>query len=98
MLTAAVKKDTSALPRLAVALPFIAEEIAGRQEAETLLQILAIEIANTGRYAVLPRLDAGQAVTRELDARGAYTQADAAALKELWLEKLSGEPGGNVFS
>ena len=51
----ATKRDTSKLPKLAVA-PVSTPRTGVRiQEAETLAQILAIEIANTGKYSVLPR-------------------------------------------
>jgi len=64
---AASKRDTSKLPKLAVA-PFrIAIAGVNPQEAETLAQILGVEIANTGRYAVLPRTTTMQAALRELD-------------------------------
>ncbi|MCL2879883.1 MAG: CsgG/HfaB family protein [Treponema sp.] len=66
-LIAATRRDTSMLPRLAVA-PFnVVGHEANVQEAETLAQILAIEIANTGRYSVLPRTVTLQAALRELD-------------------------------
>jgi hypothetical protein len=66
-LVAATQRDTSRLPRLAVA-PF---NVVGReinvQEAETLAQILAVEIANSGKYSVLPRTATLQAALQELD-------------------------------
>ena len=66
-LIAATRRDTSGLPRLAVA-PFnvVGHEV-NIQEAETLAQILAVEIANTGRYSVLPRTATMQAALQELD-------------------------------
>jgi len=55
------------LPRLAV-LPF-ATSAAGvnQSDAEVLAQLLATEIANSGRYAVLPRTTSIQSVMREHD-------------------------------
>jgi len=54
----ATQKNTDNLPKLAV-IPFhIANTGAGLQDAEVLAQILAVDIANTGKYAVLPRLTA----------------------------------------
>jgi TolB-like protein len=47
--------DTSKLPKLAV-VPFdIPNKDVNVQDAETLAQLLATEIANSGKYAVLPR-------------------------------------------
>ena len=66
-LIAAARRDSSGLPALAVAPFHIAVEGAGAQEAETLAQILAIEIANTGKFAVLPRTTTMQAAMRELE-------------------------------
>jgi TolB-like protein len=64
---AASRRDTSRLPTLAVA-PFSAANTGvNAQDAETLTQILAIEITNTGKYAVLPRTAAMQSALRELE-------------------------------
>jgi TolB-like protein len=64
---AAVKRNTSKLPTLAVA-PFqIAGEGVDAQNAEVLAQILAIEVVNTGKYAVLPRTTTMQTALRELE-------------------------------
>jgi TolB-like protein len=66
-LIAATQQDTSSLPKLAVA-PFnIANKDANLQDAEVLAQILAIEISNTGKYAVLPRTTTMQAALTELE-------------------------------
>ena len=64
----ATKRDTSMLPRLAVA-PFSINNDEGvdADEAEVLAQILAIEIANTTKYAVLPRTTTMQAALKELE-------------------------------
>ena len=65
-MVAASKRDTSRLPRLAIA-PFnIANTGVNVHDAETLAQILAVEIANTGKYAVLPRTSTMQAALQEL--------------------------------
>ena len=67
------------LPRLAIA-PFNISRGINAQEVETVSQILAIEIANTGKYAVLPRISAIQAARREFDtqARGSYSTREGA--------------------
>jgi len=62
LVRAAVGRDTSGLPSLAI--PPLAGGIAA-QDAETLAQILAIEILNTGAYVVLPRVSAMQAARME---------------------------------
>jgi len=75
----ASKKDTSKLPTLAVA-PFnITSEKVDEQNAEVLAQILAIEIANTGEYAVLPRTSTIQAAMKELDFQMSGATADESA-------------------
>jgi len=81
-LIAATQQDTSALPKLAVA-PFnIANKDANVQDAEVLAQILAIEISNTGIYAVLPRTTTMQAALIELEyqAQGYTAEEGAKAL------------------
>ena len=66
-LIAATQQDTFSLPKLAVA-PFnIANKDANLQDAEVLAQILATEISNTGKYAVLPRTTTMQAALTELE-------------------------------
>ena len=62
MVAAALGRDTSELPRLAIG-PFSAG--IDTHDAETLAQILAIEIINTGKYAVLTRTSSMQAALRE---------------------------------
>ena len=64
----AMRRNTSALPKLAVA-PFRIANLGGAnvQEAEALAQILAAEIINTNSYAVLPRTEAVQTAMRELE-------------------------------
>ena len=75
------------IPRLAVA-PFqYAHEDAGH-DMETLVQILAIELA--GEYAVMPRASIMRAALRRWEARIAG-EMDAAL--ELLLELLLGDPG-----
>jgi len=62
---AASKRNTVSLPTLAVA-PFrIATQGANAQDGETLAQILAVEVANTGKYAVLPRTTTMQDALKE---------------------------------
>jgi len=65
MITAS-QRDTSALPKLAVA-PFNTAQGADAQDGETLAQILAVEVSNTGKYAVLPRTTTLQAALNELE-------------------------------
>jgi len=63
----ASRRDTSSLPKLAVA-PFnVAAQGANAQDGETLSQILAVEITNTGKFAVLPRTTTMQAALNELE-------------------------------
>ena len=61
MIAATLERDTSRLPSIAIT-PFTGT---GAHEAETLSQVLAIEIINTGRYVVLPRTSAMQDALRE---------------------------------
>jgi TolB-like protein len=57
--------NTADLPRLAI-FPFIVSDAgASQQDAEVLAQLLATEIANTGKYAVLPRTSTINAVMEE---------------------------------
>jgi formylglycine-generating enzyme required for sulfatase activity len=64
-ISAAARQDVSRLPRLAV-LPFNALSSGVNQEdAEVLSQILATDIANSGRYAVFPRTRTIEAVMTE---------------------------------
>jgi TolB-like protein len=78
----ASRRDTSALPNLAV-VPF---HLDGRgvnvEDAESLVQILSIEIANSGKYTVLPRTTAIQAALQALDFQmtGATAEEEAKAL------------------
>jgi len=66
-MTMASQRNTSKLPKLAIA-PFnVANTGVNVQEAETLALILAVEIANTGRYSVLPRTATMQTALRELN-------------------------------
>jgi len=66
-LIAASLHKYSKLPKLAVA-PFnIANTGVNAQNAETLAQILTIEIANTGKYSVLPRTSTMQTAMKELN-------------------------------
>jgi TolB-like protein len=77
-ITAASRLDTSGLPRLAV-LPF--NTLSGsesQQDAELLSRILAAEIANDGKYAVLIRTSAIQTVMAERNIqRSTLTETDS---------------------
>jgi len=66
-LIAATGRDTSKLPKLAVAPFSVTSNLVNEQDAEVLAQILAVEIANTGEYAVLPRTTTMQAAMKELE-------------------------------
>jgi TolB-like protein len=63
-ITAASRNINTRLPGLAV-LPFDVPEGVNRDDAEVLAQLLATEIANGGKYAVLPRTSAIQSVMTE---------------------------------
>lgn len=76
-------------PRLAVA-PFAYGYLDTDHDMETLAQILAIEIANSGAYSVLPRASVMRAALDRWEARIAG-EMDAAL--ELLLELLLGDPG-----
>jgi TolB-like protein len=81
-LIAASRRNNSKLPKLAIA-PFSTANIdVNAQNAETLAQILTIEIANTGKYSVLPRTTTMQAALKELNyqIQGYTAEAEAKAL------------------
>ena len=63
----ASQRDTSNLPKLAIAPLKISNDSINTHDAETLAQILAIEITNVGMYAVLPRTTIMQSALRELE-------------------------------
>jgi hypothetical protein len=64
-ITGAAVRDSSALPRLAV-LPFnVLSSGMDLGDAELLAQLLATELANSGRYAVFPRAKAIEKVMEE---------------------------------
>jgi TolB-like protein len=63
----ASKRNSTNLPKLAIAPFSIANEGVDIRVAEALAQILAIEITNTEKYAVLPRTTTLQAALNELD-------------------------------
>ncbi|MDR1325094.1 MAG: SUMF1/EgtB/PvdO family nonheme iron enzyme [Treponema sp.] len=67
----ATRIDTSNMPGLAI-LPFSVPPDVSAEDAEVLAQLLAVEIANTGRYMLLPRTTAITSVLTE-------TQPDQAA-------------------
>jgi len=79
LVAATLGRNTARLPSLAIA-PF--GEGIDAHDAETLTQILAIEILNTGNYVVLPRSSAMQAALREHDfqMRGYTADEEAASL------------------
>jgi len=66
MITASLR-NTSKLPKLAIATFGIAKTGVNTHDAETLAQILSIEINNSGKYAVLPRTTTMQSALKELD-------------------------------
>ena len=78
----ALRYDTSRLPTLAIAPFYIANTVINTHDAETLAQILAVEISNTRRYAVLPRTSTMQAAIIELEFQmsGATSDEEAKAL------------------
>jgi TolB-like protein len=75
----ATQRDTSKLPKLAIA-PFnIANKGVNVQDAEALAQILAIEIINTNKFAVLPRTTTMQTALKELEFQiSGYTAEEGA--------------------
>ena len=97
----ATGRDTTELPKLAVA-PFnITSEEVDEQDAEVLAQILAIEVANTGEYAVLPRTSTMQAAMRELEFQmsGATAEESAKALgRAINAEYILSGQVGNIGS
>jgi len=75
----AARRDTSRLPKLAIAPFYIANKGVNERDAEVLAQILAVEIVNTGRYAVLPRTSTMQAALDELEIQmSGYTSEEGA--------------------
>ena len=81
MITAA-RQDVFNLPKLAI-MPFhTAIPQFNVQDAEVLAQILAIEITNTGRFSVLPRITTMQAALQELEyqMQGHTAEEEAKAL------------------
>jgi TolB-like protein len=77
MITAS-QQNTASLPKLAVPTFGIVKTGVNEQDAETLAQILAIEISNTGKYAVLPRNTTMQAALKELDYQKGHTAEEEA--------------------
>jgi TolB-like protein len=78
----ASQRDTRGLPTLAIA-PFrVSAGNVNEQEAETLAQILSVEITNNGRFAVLPRTATMQAAIKEQNFQmsGYTTEEEAAKL------------------
>jgi TolB-like protein len=77
----ASKRDTGGLPRLGI-MPFINDhKDINMEDAETLAQILTIEVANTGKFAALPRTsNVIQDALKEIDYQTkGYTAEDGAA-------------------
>jgi len=66
MVDAALGRGGARLPTLAI-VPFIHGAGVHTYDAETLAQILAIELLNTGSYAILPRISSIQAALAEQD-------------------------------
>ena len=72
-------RDTAGLPKLAVATFNIADTGVNEQDADTLAQILAVEIINTGKYTVLTRTAAMQDALKVLkDQQQGYTAEEEA--------------------
>ena len=73
------RRDTSSLPKLAVA-PFRVAEGISEQEVDTLGQVLTTNILGTGRYVLVPRTTTLLAARRELDyqTRGYITPPEEA--------------------
>jgi len=66
MVNAALGRDSSRLQSLAI-VPFAYRAGISSHDAETLAQILAIEILNTGNYVILPRISTMQTALAEHD-------------------------------
>ncbi|MCL2442630.1 MAG: penicillin-binding protein activator LpoB [Treponema sp.] len=64
-LVSAATRQRATGRQILATVPFALRAGVKPQEAETLAQILAIEILNTGRYSVVPRLSIMQAALRE---------------------------------
>jgi formylglycine-generating enzyme required for sulfatase activity len=76
-IAAASRVGWASLPQLAV-LPFAAPVGVNQEDAEVLAQLLAVEIANSGKYAVLPRTAMIQSVMAEHQIqRSGLTEADS---------------------
>jgi len=60
----AMRRDTSRLPKMAIMPVNVAGSGVSAVEAQTLAQILTIEIANSGRFSVLPRTTTIQTAMR----------------------------------
>jgi hypothetical protein len=73
----ATKRDTSRLPKLAVRPVRLTSQEGSMAEAEMLSQILIIELTNSGKYAVLPRLTNMRVAMIDIDNRmGGYSAAE----------------------
>jgi len=98
----AFKRDTSGLPSLAIT-PFqSADKTVNKQDAETLVQILSVEIANTGAYAVLPRATTMRAALKELEFKmPGYTAEEGAkalgkAINARYVLSVQASSQGNI--
>jgi hypothetical protein len=75
----AARRDTSRLPKLAVVPVKLTSQQGSIAEAEMLSQIFTIELANSGKYAVLPRLTNMRLAMIDIDNRmGGYDEAGKA--------------------
>jgi len=73
---AASRRDTASLPKLAIPSFKVANTGVNLHDAETLAQILAVEIGNTGKYSVLPRTATMQTALQELEYQMSGSTAD----------------------
>jgi formylglycine-generating enzyme required for sulfatase activity len=78
----ATRIDTSKMPGLAI-LPFSVPPDVSVQDAEVLAQLLAVEIANTGRYMLLPRTTAITTVLTETQSEQAAQFSVKAGLADI---------------
>jgi len=81
-LIATSRRNNAQLPKLAIAPINSANTGVNAQDAETLAQILTVEIANTGKYSVLPRTTTMQTALKEINyqMQGYTAEAGAKAL------------------
>ena len=77
-MVAASRRTAATLPTLAISLFNIVNTGVNAQDAETLAEILAIEISNTGIYSVLPRTSVMQDAMAELQYQQSNTNEEMA--------------------